>query len=98
MAQSAFDLACLLTAAGAAAGAANTHLTASSAPALLREFSLELRFDAAFTVPEGACTLLLTRPSRPNPQLQAMMRTTSAGVTVQATYIAAPSLQPVPPT
>lgn len=92
------DLANLLTAAGAAAGAANSRLAACCVPALLREFTMGLQFDAAFTVTADAGTLLLSRPRRPNPQMQAMMRNFQAGVTVSATYIAAPSLQPVPPT
>jgi hypothetical protein len=92
------DLVNLLTAAGVAAGAANNRLAAGCAPALLREFTVELRFDAGFTVADDAATLLLTRPRRPNAQMQAMMRSFQAGVTVNATYIAAPSLQPVPPT
>lgn len=92
------DLANLLTAAGVAAGTANARLLVCNAPALLREFSVELKFDSGFAVTPDAGALLLTRPHRPNPQMQAMMRTFAAGVTVQATYIAAPSLQPVPPT
>ena len=92
------DLANLLTAAGVAVGTANTRLAAGCVPALLREFTVGLQFNAAVTVTADASTLLLSRPSRPNPQMQAMMRNGQAGVTVSATYIAAPSLQPVPPT
>jgi hypothetical protein len=92
------DLANLLTAAGVAAGTANARLLVSGAPALLREFTVELRFDSGFAVTPDATALLLTRPHRPNPQMQAMMRSFEAGVRVQAHYIAAPSVQPVPPT
>lgn len=89
----AFDLADLLTAAGQAMGGANRRLAVTGAPALLREFEVELSFDAGVDVPEGAPTLLLTGAARPNAQLEALFKSGSA-VSVRATYIAAPAVCP----
>lgn len=85
----AFDLADLLTAAGQAMGGANRRLAGTGAPALLREFDFEFSFDAGVEVPEGAPTLLLTGTAK------RMLRAGTA-VKVTATYIAAPSLVPIP--
>lgn len=87
----AFDLADLLTAAGQAMGGANRRLTGTGAPALLRQFSLELALDAGVAVPEGAPTLLLTGVSRRNAQMEALLKS-GKSVTVRAEYIAAPAL------
>jgi hypothetical protein len=89
----AFDLADLLTAAGQAMGGANRRLAVTGAPALLREFEVELAFDAGVAVPEGAPTLVLTGATRPNAQMQALFQSGSA-VSVRATYIAAPAVCP----
>jgi hypothetical protein len=92
------DLADLLTASGFAMAASNSRLAACGAPALLREFSLELNFSAGFQVSEQAATLLLTPAAPQNPQMQALMGQggASAPVTLTATYIAAPSIRPAP--
>ncbi|MDF2630334.1 MAG: hypothetical protein K0R39_4165 [Symbiobacteriaceae bacterium] len=89
----AFDLADLLTAAGQAMGGANRRLAVTGAPALLREFEVELAFDAGVAVPEGAPTLVLTGAAPPNAQLQALFRSGRA-VAVRATYVAAPAVCP----
>lgn len=90
----AFDLADLLTAAGQAMGGANRRLAVTGAPALLREFEVELAFDAGVDVPEGAPTLLLTGVARPNVQMQALFRAVGSAVAVRAVYIAAPAVCP----
>jgi|GEM_PF-2421140 len=90
------DLADLLTASGAAVGVSNRRLAETGEPALLKEFTLELTFDAAFKVPDGACTVLLKRVSMPNAQMQVLTKGSSGNVTVTARYIAAPSLKTGP--
>lgn len=97
MARPVVDLADLLTASGAAMAAANVRLAAAGAPALLREFSLALRLDASFQVPEGQGTLKLNGVSRRDQQMQALFREQESNVVVEATYIAAPALTPVLP-
>ncbi|HYG57016.1 MAG TPA: hypothetical protein VD902_02965 [Symbiobacteriaceae bacterium] len=92
-----FDLADLLTATGTAMAVSNQRLAATGAPALLREFQVELNFDAGFEVPPGACTLALTDVRRPNPQAVAMMAGQKGQVKVSATYIAAPAVRTVAP-
>lgn len=96
MAPRTVDLADLLTAAGVAAGAANARLHGCNVPAMLREFTLGLNFDAAVSVPAGACTLLLSGMDTGNAQMQVLMQK-GTGVSVSAVFIAAPSLVPVPP-
>lgn len=91
------DLSDLLTASGSAMGCANLRLQAANAPALLREFTLGLDFQADFCVPRNACTVVLRNVSRPNGQQAAMMNGSSSNVKIEATFIAAPSLVPVPP-
>lgn len=93
------NLADLLTAAGTAMAASNLRLAAAGAPALLGEFSLELRFEAEVEVP--ACDdvpLQLAGVARPNAQMQALLKGQGSNVTVVARYVAAPALQPVPST
>lgn len=90
------DLADLLTASGTAMGCANLRLRAENAPALLREFTLGVDFEAAFCVPRGACTIVFGNVSRPNAQQAALFKGTPSNVKIEATFIAAPSLVPVP--
>ncbi|MFZ5818196.1 MAG: hypothetical protein ACOY93_23335 [Bacillota bacterium] len=90
-----FLLADLLTAGGAAMGAANTRLTAGQVPALLRSYDISLTFPGSIRVLPGAAGLLVTRP-RPRRCLTPLRR--EANIRIEATYIAAPSLVPVPPT
>lgn len=92
------DLADLLTASGNAMATSNQRLRAGLAPAMLQRFELTLDFSAGVCVAPGDATLLLQRVSRPNPQMTAMLPRVASNVTVNATYIAAPSLVPVPPT
>lgn len=90
-----FLLADLLTAGGTAMGAANVRLTAGNVPALLRSYDISLAFPGSARVLPGANGLLISRP-RPNPCLMPLVR--EANIRIEATYIAAPSLVPVPPT
>jgi hypothetical protein len=96
LAQDPVDLADLLTAGGVAAGAANVRLRVGNVPTLLQNFVLELSFDASVSLPAGACTLLLNGMETGNAQMQVLFQK-AAGVTVTATYVAAPSLVPVAP-
>lgn len=92
------DLADLLTASGNAMATSNERLRAGRAPALLQRFDLTLGFSAAVCVAPGDATLLFQRVSRQNPQMTALFPRMRSNVTVNATYIAAPGLVPVPPT
>lgn len=75
----------------------NIRLAKAGAPALLREFALNLDFEAVVRLPADHCTLLLGRVARPNTQMTALMGNTIANVRLEARFIAAPSLQPPPP-
>lgn len=91
-----FDLADLLTASGAAMASSNQRLASSGAPALLREFTLQLDFEAAFRVEGGACTLHFGRVAKADPHILALTGAHGNNIRIEATYIAAPSLQPPP--
>jgi hypothetical protein len=95
---SGFDLSDLLTASGNAMGLANRRLAATGAPALLQQVVVTLDFNASFQVAPGDVTLLFGSFSKPNAQLTAMMSNAKTNSTIEATFIAAPSLVPVPPT
>lgn len=95
---SGFDLSDLLTASGNAMGLANRRLAATGAPALLQQVVMTLDFDANFQVAPGDATLFFGASSKPNAQLTALMPTANANTSIEATFIAAPSLVPVPPT
>lgn len=90
-----FHLADLLTAGGAAMGAANLRLTAANVPALLRNYDITLNFPGSVRVLPGSTGLFVVRP-RPAQCLS--LAATTANVRIEATYIAAPSLVQVPPT
>lgn len=98
MQQRSFDLADLLTASGAAMASSNQRLAAAGAPALLREFTLNLGFSATFKLAPCDVTVQFAKVSQPNAQMQAMSGGSSGGgnVTINATYIAAPTLKPPP--
>lgn len=90
-----FDLADLLTAAGASMATANGRLAAGGAPALMRQFDLGLEFPGAVRLLPCAAGVCIIRPRhRCVTACGAGGRST---VRIQATYIAAPSLVPVPP-
>lgn len=80
-------------------GASNQRLRASGAPALLQTFNMTVSFGADFVLGSGDSTLIFTGISPPNAQMQALTRGIVGGsnVTVNATFIAAPSLVPSPP-
>lgn len=91
-----FDLADLLTASGAAMASSNQRLASVGAPALLREFTLALDFEAAFGVKDDACTLLFGRVAKADPHILALTGAAGNNIRIEATYIAAPSLVPAP--
>ncbi len=91
MAQNEVALADLFTAAGSSFAAANAHLAAAGAPALLREASLTLEFQSRLTVnPHG---LLLNCPAQPGIQQQAVAgrRGRLTNMTLSINLIAAPA-------
>lgn len=88
------DLAQLLTASGAAMAASNGRLRSTGAAAMLREFRLKLDFTASVPVAEGDADLCFDRVLRPGPQMLALLKEQRSNVTLEATYIAAPALQP----
>lgn len=88
------DLSDLLTASGSAMAVTNRRLELAGAPALLREFALEIDLEAALKLPGDASTLLFARVARPNAQMTALMQGKRANVRIAARYIAAPSLKP----
>ncbi len=90
-----FDLADLLTASGAAMAASNQRLAEAGAPALLKEFKLHLDFEATLCL-DDAAAIVFRRVSKPNPQLRALLKQRAANVTIEATYMAAPSLVSAP--
>jgi hypothetical protein len=90
-----FQLADLLTAGGIAMGAANLRLTAGGVPSLLRSYEATYTFPGSVRVNPGATGLLVVRP---RPSRCAVPAASAANVVIAATYIAAPSLVPVPPT
>lgn len=92
-----FDLADLLTAAGTAMGVSNRRLAVSGAPALLREFSLDLSMSAAVQLDQEGSTLLFQTAGDLAQQLQSQAAGVPNNVTIAATYIAAPSLLPLLP-
>lgn len=89
-----FQLADLLTAGGIAMGAANLRLTAAGAPALLRSYDLTLIFPGTFRVCPGNAGLAVIRPR----SAMATRQGDGASIRINANYIAAPTLVPVPPT
>lgn len=91
-----FDLSDLLTASGAAMAASNRRLAGAGAPALLREFSLGLDFDAEVRVTGAGEGLSFRRTAQSGAQMRALVRGASATVRLSATYVAAPALPPGP--
>lgn len=90
-----FQLADLLTAGGNAMGNANLRLTAGGVPALLRSYDATFAFPGSVRINPGATGLTVVRP---RPRRCAVPVGSTANVVIVATYIAAPSLVPVPPT
>lgn len=76
-------------------GAANTRLSAGGVPSLLRSFETTWSFPGSFRINPGATGLLVVRPRPPR---CAIPVTSASNLVIAATYIAAPSLTPVPPT
>jgi hypothetical protein len=75
----------------------NTRLAECGAPALLREFTLNVDLSAAIRLPENGCGVLLTDVAKPSAQLTALLKGLPPTVTIEATYIAAPACQPTLP-
>jgi hypothetical protein len=92
-----FDLSDLLTAAGVAMGHANQRLRALNAPALLRDFTFSASCAAGVQLGPSAASLMMTELSLADANLLALMRRSGPSVQLSATYIAAPSLCPIPP-
>jgi hypothetical protein len=93
-----FDLSDLLTAAGVAMGHANQRLRALNAPALLQNFTFMANFSAGVQLGPSAASVMMTElSSLPDANLLALMRCCGPSVQLSATYIAAPSLSPIPP-
>lgn len=93
MGASGTTLADLLTAAGSAVAAANARLAAAGAPALLREASLTLDFNAPIAVrPDD---ILLTRVARPGVQQLALAGRTGRmdNTRLSVTFVAAPAVR-----
>ncbi len=88
-----FDLADLLTAAGLSMATANSRLAAVNAPTLMREFELILDFPGSVRVAPGVTGVCVKRPAA----RCALPGGVGSSIRVEATYIAAPSLVPVPP-
>lgn len=89
-----FDLGDLLTGIGSAVGASNERLRLSGAPSLLREFTMEFKFQSGLTVAHDESTVWFQKTICHDPAA-GLLPAASPNVRIQATFIAAPSL-PVP--
>jgi hypothetical protein len=92
------DLTDFLTASGLAMGRANGRLTGVGAPTILREFRLEVNYFARFSLPATVDSLLIQDADLITTQLLPVLDLNVPTLSITATYIAAPSLVPVPPT
>jgi hypothetical protein len=93
-----FDLADLLTGIGSAMGASNERLRVTGAPSLLREFTMEVRFQACVSVAPDQSTVWFRTAASRLPQPPVLSPGAQPNVRLKATYIAAPALRPVTPT
>lgn len=92
------DLVSFLTASGLAIGRSNGILTVGNVPTILQSCELTVNIFSPVSVPETADTLLIDEPTSINAQILPALGQTLPSLAITATYIAAPSLVPVPPT
>lgn len=86
-----FDLGDLLTGIGSAVGASNERLRLSGAPSLLREFTMEFKFQSGLTVAQDESTVWFQKTVCHDPA-SALLPAAHPNVRITATFIAAPSL------
>jgi len=84
----------LLQSAALALACANERSVAAGAPAMLREFVLDLNLTAGVAV--TPCGLVLSRVQTPSLQQNALMGRGGSNIRLSVTVIAAPALTPVP--
>jgi hypothetical protein len=92
------DLVSFLTATGVAVGRSNANLTIGNLPTLLQTCAVNVNLYAPFSVPETLDTLALEESEAVTMQLLPVLDLTLPTLSINATYIAVPSLVPVPPT
>lgn len=92
------DLVSLLTASGVAIGRSNGCITVANVPAILQTCQVTLNIFAPARVAECCDNLLIEDSEALNYQILPVLGIQFPGIAIAATYIAAPSLVPVPPT
>ncbi|HLO04237.1 MAG TPA: hypothetical protein VK191_14085 [Symbiobacteriaceae bacterium] len=92
------DLVSLLTATGVAIGRSNGGLTLGNLPTILQTCEATVNLFAPIRVSLTADTLLLEEPDSLNLQILSVLGLDLPSLSITATYIAVPSLVPVPPT
>lgn len=92
------DLVSLLTASGVAIGRSNGCMTLGNVPTILQNCEVTVNLFAPIRVPVTAETVLLEEPDSLNLQILSVLGLDLPSFSITATYIAVPSLVPVPPT
>lgn len=89
-----FDLSDLLTGIGTAVGASNERLRVTGAPSLLREFTMEIKFQSPVGIARDESTVWFRSSARQLPEPPLLCPGALPNVRIEATYIAAPALRP----
>lgn len=92
------DLVSFLTASGVAIGRSNGVMTLGNVPTILQTCQVTVNIFAPTRVAECFDNLLIEDSEALNYQILPVLGIEFPGISIAATYIAAPSLVPVPPT
>lgn len=92
------DLTQFLTATGVALGRSNGLLTVANVPTILQSLNVTVNLFGPISVPVTSDTIALAEPESLTAQILPVLGMELPTLSITASYVAAPSLIPVPPT